>query len=344
MRDPYRTTRKQNDSSKYEQDEFNSKSPSESSMTRLSAAPKPVYQEDYDYYQQQDPYAPNRQKKKKKKTNMEHYYDSEKRANSYLPYSHHKRDPYDPVEPIYLDEELPSFNSPGHRGPVGSILQDNIAMEMVEQDDLHNSTPHKNINSTIQPLTPTKKKRWWTRLGISGRKLVFIVFAFVVVIVVVWYFVWPRTPTLQYQSAAYDGPKQNTTDNTIVANWKVNFTVLNNDNWIPTNIENFAVTVIDASTGVQFGHGNSGHLMLRPRSIDQVITIPIQINYTSSGPNDNTFQDLYSACVVKVSDPNSTNQSLNIKFRIVYYIAGIVWHTIAIVAPTTNYFQCPNAN
>lgn len=285
----------------------------------------------------------DKKKKKKKKQHNQYAEDTEKRANSYLPYSNHNRDPNQPNDPIYLDDELPSFNQPGQ--PVGSMLHDNIAMEMMEQDDFHNynTAPHKNINSTVQPLAPMKKKRWWTRIGISGRKLVFFGFVFIVIVIIVWFFVWPRTPTLQYV-AAYLEDNPTMTNSSMQAVWQVNFTVLNQDNWIPTNIQNFAVSVIDTNTGTTFGSGNSNHLMLTGRSIDQMITIPIYIDYNSTGATDTTFQDLSSACSIVNQDLSSPHtQTLSVKFKFVYYIAGIVWHTVSTVAPTSTHFQCPTS-
>ncbi|KAG1149226.1 hypothetical protein G6F37_004353 [Rhizopus arrhizus] len=326
-RDPYKAVRKQPDcdgSTKYEQEDFSS----ESSITYLTTK----QHKEYDYVQ--DPY--NRQRNKA-------YMESEKRANSYLPYSNHNRNPNRPAEPIYLDEDLPSFRQPGQYGPVGSILQDNIVMDMMEQDGLNSSNLplRKNINASMQPFENAKKKRWWTRLGISGRKVVFVMFSFIVFVVLAWYFVWPRVPTLQYVGAYLDD-NPTMTNVSMEAVWKVNFTVLNQDNWIPTNIQNLAVSVFDANTGVTFGRGNSNQLTLRPRSIDQAVTIPIHINYTASNPNDPTFQDLSSSCSIVNQDLSSPpKETFDIKFKIVYYIAGIIWHTAAIVAPTTTYFQCP---
>ncbi|CAO3639225.1 unnamed protein product [Mucor hiemalis] len=317
--------------------------------------------EEYDYYCQ-DPYAPRQSdKKKKKKTNRHQQQQQhqqypqqdmypEKRANSYLPYSNHKRDPYDPVEPIYLQEEvddLPSFNSPGGnrgpRAPVGSILQDNIAMDMMNED--HNYyTPNSNDETknelALEPL-PAKKKSRWAKLGISGKKLLFCVFGFLAIVVVIGYFVWPRDPVLYFTEAAIAA---NTipvfTNNSMVATWNVTFRVDNGNNWIPTNIDNFAISAIERSTGsTTFGTGNSGHLMLRPKSSDQTFNVIINIDFSGDVTNP-TLQALFNACLMIKQDPSAPKQSLDVVFDVVYYIAGYVWHTKATVAPM-NYFSCP---
>lgn len=356
------------DSPSLHSDPFHSRSPSESSTTRLATSPthnntnnnnnNSYGNEEYDYYQQ-DPYAPRQggEKKKKKRVNRhkEDMYSNngsqpEKRANSYLPYSNHNRDPYDPVEPIYLQEEvddLPSFNSPNNhnnrnnRGPVGSILQDNIAMDMINEDhNYYASSQHHGDKKeeVMEPLPAIKKKKWWLRLGISGKKLLFGVFGFLAVVVVIAYFVWPRDPTLKFLTAEL-ASKPYYNETTMIATWNVNFTVDNTVNWVPTNINNFAVTV--RSSGEAFGTGNSGKLTLKPKRIDEVISIPINIDFTRD-PTNPTLKDLLNACVtIKKEDMSAPKQqTLDIAFDIVYYIAGIVWNTNSRVSPQT-YFSCP---
>lgn len=339
------------DSPSLNSDQYHSRSPSESSTSKLATTAINTAAID-----QQDPYAPKSHHKKKKKYKPASTVTTEgdKRANSYLPYSNHNRNPYDPVEPIYLEQDddyLPSFNSPGQyqhnsvqrsRGPVGSILQDNIVMDMMSEHHNANDDDYETKPQLEHILPPVKKKKWWTKCGLTGRKLVIIVFVFIIIVGVISYFVWPRTPTLQYVDAGLvSGSESLINDTMMIANWNVNFTVLNNDNFIPTNIQNFAVNVIESSSGDIFGTGNSGHLMLKPRSQDQQITIPISINFQRDATNQ-AMKTLVSACQIKEVDSSaSTRQSLSITFEIVYYIAGIVWHPVSRVSPST-YFDCPS--
>lgn len=313
--------------------------------------------EEYDYYSQ-DPYAPRQsEKKKKKKTNHRHQQQQypqqpEKRANSYLPYSNHNRDPYDPVEPVYLQEEvddLPSFNSPrsggnrGPRAPIGSILQDNIAMDMINEDHNNYYAPNSNDETkkelALEPLPPLKKKSRWAKLGISGRKLLFITFAFLAIVVVIGYFVWPRDPVLIFTEAAVaDNTTPAYTNNSMTATWNVTFRVNNENNWVPTNIDNFAFAAIDQGSGkTTFGTGNSGHLVLRPKSSDQTFNVIINIDFHGDVTNP-TLQNLLNACQFIKQDA-----SLNVIFQVEYFISGYVWHTKATVSPM-NYFACPTPN
>ncbi|KAI8967758.1 hypothetical protein BDF20DRAFT_899099 [Mycotypha africana] len=347
---------------------YHSRSPSESSTARLAAPSNTLLgYEEMDTFEQQDPYAAPRFKKKNKHDNngfkkrellnyrgieqqqqqqqqQQQPVEEEKRANSYLPYSNH---PYSNHGPVYLQDDS---QQAANRGPVGSMLQDNIVMDMLDESYYPNTgngmgkEDGKELSDTDFDIIPVKKKKkpWWIKLGISGRKLVFIAFAFVAVVAVLWYFVWPRDPTLQFLEAGLaDGTTAHYTSTSMEAIWSVNFTVLNSDNWIPTNIQNFAVSVIEDNSGETFGTGNSGHLMLKPRSIDQVVSIPIYINFTRSADNQ-ALKTLLGACSVINQDLASPvpRQSLSITFRIVYYIAGIVWHTVSNVSPIS-FFQCP---
>lgn len=263
-----------------------------------------------------------------------------KRANSYLPYSNHHRDP-NHTESIYLQDD-----NPMRRGPVGSILQDNIVMDMMNHDSFYlepTEMKRQNTNSAlIETLPPVKKKSWWTKCGISGKKLVFAVFIFIAVVAVIWYFVWPRTPTLQFVDVRLlNDTIANYTTTSMVASWQVDFRVLNDENWIPTNIQNLAINVVEQTTGVTFGSGNSGALRLDGRSSDRIITVPIDVNFVKSA-TDPTLKTLLYACGTINQDLSSATpkQTLNVQFNILYYIAGIVWHPSASVSPQT-YFQCP---
>ncbi|KAI9365923.1 hypothetical protein BD770DRAFT_82075 [Pilaira anomala] len=297
-----------------------------------------------DYYQQ-DPYAPRQleKKKKKKRNNPQQVDQPEKRANSYLPYTNHNRDPYS-VEPVYLQEEdqLPNFNSPhshNGRGPVGSILQDNIVMDTInDESDYYDN--HSDINKKEQILPLSIKKSWWVRLGISGKKLVFSAFGTLAILVIIWYFVWPRTPTLAFLDAGLKSGGVYT-PTSMEAVWTVNFTVNNRDNWVPTNINNFAVNVLDGSTGEVFGSGNTNSLKLWPRSIDQTIKVDIYINFTRDATSQ-TLINLRDACTVINRDQGTppAKQTLDIRFSVVYYIAGIIWNPVSTFSPLS-YFQCP---
>ncbi|KAI8994811.1 hypothetical protein BDB01DRAFT_858169 [Pilobolus umbonatus] len=351
--DPYRAIRKSSPDvhpSRYESDQADSRSPSESSTTQLAMSPAKqhmtapnnidMYPEQYEDYSQ-DPYHSRQNKTsdyRKKK-------GGDQRANSYLPYSNHKPAPYEPNNPILLQDDedyLPSFDQPGKRGPVGSILQDNINMDMLDHNGPYQSPPENAKVEAVEP--PAKKRAWWLRLGISGKKMVFITFGLITVIAIVWFIVWPRVPTLEFVNAELAEYETVITEDSMDVAWSVNFTVKNEDNFIPTSIKNFEFTIYNANTQVAFGKGNSGKLTLKPKSIGQIITIPIYVRYTSTGPNDQTWRDLYDSCIRHTIDVQApvNQQSLNIRFQVVYYIAGLTWTYVSNFTPASGYFQCPN--
>ncbi|KAI9281533.1 hypothetical protein BY458DRAFT_469062 [Sporodiniella umbellata] len=266
-----------------------------------------------------------------------HLRSVDQRAYSYLPYSHHSRDPSRPIEPVYMDEDLLSIHSPGQQGPVGSLLQDNIGMEPTEV------LPPPCPALDFRAAAPAKRKRGYIRSEWNLRKLILLGFVLASLVSVTWYFVWPRIPTLEY-AGAYLDEHPTLTNISMSSVWNVNFTVLNNENWIPTHIHNLAVSAVDSSTGVTLGHGNSHSLTLIPKSINQVITVPIHINYTAKSLQDPTFQDLSSSCSIVNQDLSSpSKQTFDVNFHILFSIQGIVWHPLLIVNPSNMYFQCPTS-
>ncbi|KAI8360848.1 hypothetical protein EDC96DRAFT_512759 [Choanephora cucurbitarum] len=231
------------------------------------------------------------------------------------------------TDPIYPDQELPSFDAPQKQA--GPIYQDNTYY-----DQEFESQPQVKQ----EMLVPVKKKPWWARLGIQGRWAVFGLFTFILVVGIVWYFVWPRNPTLFFLEAGLaDNTTANYSNTTMEATWSVNFTVNNMVNWVPTNIQNFDVSVIEVYSGEIFGRGSSGRLTLRPQSLDQIINVPISINLTRTASNP-LLRTLLTSCWPE--ETSTPKESLNIKFRVVYYIAGIVWRTTSVFAPQS-FFVCP---
>ncbi|KAF7722871.1 hypothetical protein EC973_002632 [Apophysomyces ossiformis] len=359
--DPYRTTRKTSTpdpydphNGYYEADESHSRTASDSSTSRLATSSgalrnqRDMYNE-YDYYDE-DPYAIPPRQPHNEKHRRHHKNRSPPRANSYLPYSHYRHDSHNKTEPISLleDEYLPSFNSPG-KGGVGSILQDNIAMDMVEQPS-RMPVARNNREQSTEPLPEIKKKKRRC-CGLPPRTTVFVVFAFVLVVVVIWYFVWPRLPSLTYldselsSDAKFTPTSNNETVGTygMEAQWIVNMTAHNRENWVPTHISNFEMQVNDKSTGRPIGRGNSGSLVLPGRQ-DSMVSFSVDINYYTEKSNDPTFMDLYSSCFLKSQDPNPQQQqpvALQLEFLITYHIAGIAWTSKASVVPQKG-VRCPS--
>lgn len=267
------------------------------------------------------------------------------RANSYLPYSHHQRDPNQKAEPIYIEEYIaPTSTTLG----VDSMLQDAAIDQPIRKQQTTNSIPDYTDKMMMTALPEiTKRRRQKRRLcGLRYRTVAFIVFLCIAVIVVIWYFVWPRIPNFSLDDVDNVGNIQvitNTTKKSMSTNWMLNFTADNSDNWVPTRFSSIDLSITDDKTQLSFGNGTRGPLVLPPKK-KSMVGIPMTIYYASEAPNDTTFQDLYNACGVQVTSNspfNNQQDSLNVTLHITYHITGIVWPTTrhipvrGLMCPTT---------
>lgn len=326
---------------------MHSRTESESSTSRL--ARRDVYNNN-DYSYEDDPYAvpPRQYVGEKGRQKDDDLYQQQERTNSYLPYSHHRReDPFATPEPIYLeDERLHNFGSSSPPNPdgggVGSLLQDTIAMDMADDNNSKPTPRGKKSTPKLDPLPTIKKRRKRRCCGLRRRILVFLAFILVAIIAAVWFFVWPRAPSMQFLQAGIDESYNSTlTKNIIQEVWNITMTVDNSQNWVPTHMKDFYAQIVDANTGVKFGTGNSGSMVLPPRQSRVVISIPMKIGFSSTNEQDPTLQDIIKCRMKETSPGPQVQESLNVIFYIDQYIAGIAWKTTSIVHPSG--FQCPSA-
>lgn len=275
------------------------------------------------------------------------YGGEQARANSYLPYSHHTRDPNQPqnLEPLYIDSrgEGRCTSSLG----VNSMLQqDNYMIDQLNNkkttstiiNDLNKEEKQDYTTAdqmlSAAPLRRRKKKKKGTCCGyIRYRTLAVLIFIFTAIIVVIWYFVWPRVPNLILDDIDNIGTIQvitNTTDKSMSTTWRLNLTADNTNNWVPTRISSIDLFITDDKTQQQFGNGTKGFFILPPRKKSN-IEMDMSIYYESSNTNDTTFQDLYNACGVQVTSniPSLDNQQdvLNVTLHVLFHISGIAWST-----------------
>ncbi|CAO3599262.1 unnamed protein product [Absidia cylindrospora] len=262
------------------------------------------------------------------------------KANSYLPYSHHppgkNGQVYQPPATSMLleSEHMPSFTSPhGREGGVGSLLQDNIVMDMV---DTPIRTHHKE-SSALDPLPPLDKKKRRRCCGLGRKRLAAIVVAFVIVIVLIWYFVWPRTFEMSFADANMYSPNPYTwlpKDGPFTqfqGAWDVTMDADNDANWVPTHVNRLDLSIYDSATGVKFASGsNDGPFVLAPKVQQQKIHFIININYQVSSPNDPTMQHITTSCLVQqtsqqAQNPTQNDANLHLTFEVTYHIAGLAW-------------------
>ncbi|RCH88482.1 hypothetical protein CU097_006105 [Rhizopus azygosporus] len=314
--DPYRVTKKNArtiDSDSSEFDIVHSRTASDSSTSKLynSAAVMTEYD---------DPY------RKHKPFNRE-----PERANSYLPYSHHRRDPNQPPAlPIYIEEYIPhTSTSLG----VNSMLHDSLA-EQINSTSTVVKQPTYDKESMIEELSKKRKRKRKQRCC-GLKSAIATVVLLLVILAIICYFVWPRVPNLSVADVDDNVDIQvnlNTTKKSISTQWKMNLTADNSANWVPTRITSIDLQIYDESTTANFGNGSSGFMILPPRKRTSII-IPMTIHYEPDSVNDTTFQHLYNACNIQ-SVPNAPSENrqdvLNVTLHVSYHIAGIVW------TPTTN--------
>lgn len=226
------------------------------------------------------------------------------RPNSYLPYSH-RRDPgFHPSrshEPLYIEEDSSSIAMPEKDGRSATLLQEELPLDNFDAYSDMNSPRSKSAVifpvSTDLPRRSKKRNLPKSCCGISCRVCIPIWIALAIVVVLVWFFCWPRVPVLTLGSATVkDGPVWGPNDKpSLQSDWFVNITIDNTANWVPTRINDIAFNVLDTNTQQVVGTGNTNALTLPGRSV-QILNLTVAINYTATSQTDQTFTDLYSAC------------------------------------------------
>ncbi|KAI9323083.1 hypothetical protein BX666DRAFT_1883182 [Dichotomocladium elegans] len=279
------------------------------------------------------------------------------RANSYLPYSHHARDPLVPVPPIYIDDQGTLSSAAAPQGEQDRT----ISLQQIESSaiasPLEAALPHSTASSSPSmpaipgatdpsPLEKLSHSRWRRRRRrpIQWRLWILLGIVFCAVVAVVWYFCWPRIPSFKLTEIDNidDFNVFNTTLGYYSANWTLNLTADNTANWIPTRFHALSVIVYDRNTHAQIGDGRAENLKLRPRQV-QLVSIPLRMEY-AAGMNDTTFQDLLNGCYIDERGQNSMSDydpdGLNLDFLLHIRIAGIAWTTTQNVS-TPKGFSCP---
>lgn len=231
-------------------------------------------------------------------------------------------------------EHHPSFTSPsGREGGVGSLLQDHIVMDMVDSPI---RTHHKE-RSALDPLPLLDKHRSKKRrrcCGLGRKRLAVIITIFIVLLVLVWYFVWPRPFDMHFEDANLAsngwaetyGPNKDTIIG-VQSVWNVSMTANNQANWVPTHVSRLDLDIYDKNTGVKFAGGSVGSFVLPPKA-EQPILFFVNLDYKPAAPNDATLENLLASCLVNQQTQGGqpqTQATLNLMFEVTFHISGIVW-------------------
>ncbi|CAO3657082.1 unnamed protein product [Mucor hiemalis] len=221
---------------------------------------------------------------------------------------------------------------------MGSMLQDSMTDQInrgggsyqPERIENPNLISDKMVN--LQSEMKKKKRQRKRCCGFRYRTVAFAASAFLGLIILVIFFVWPRIPDLKLIDVDNIGSIQvvnNATKKSYSTLWSLNITADNHANWVPTRISSIDFTFVDNETEEHFGNATAGALVLQPKA-DTSFNVTMPIYYESSRFNDTTFQNLYDACGVQVNSnsPSEYKQDkLNVTLYVTYHIAGIAWPT-----------------
>lgn len=210
----------------------------------------------------------------------------------------------------------------------------------------------KEIDEDIRPKNRGFGRRGW----------VFCTFLSLLVLILITYFLWPRTPLMRIEGASLASPAKvtETRQGVMVGNvafeseWMVNITVDNRQNHVPTRLVQVQVLAKDALTGLVIGKGlhnddaNPEHIILAPNAIS-TIQIPIHVDYQARDSADTTFVDLTKACspLIPFRSPDSNQrEALPLHFWITLHFFGLDWlgyKPTVIATPATGGFACPQS-
>lgn len=165
-----------------------------------------------------------------------------------------------------------------------------------------NNTPHlHHSQSTSAHISLAdkfryKKKNDTHRIWIFG----FGFFGVLGVLGIIIYFCWPRLPQLAFKSEKVErigepadwGPNQQPW---LRAAWKLNVTLDNQANFVPTRVKNIELVLMDRDTHQPFAWSRTGPMNLAPLK-ESIATLVFRVDYESQSVNDTTFKNLYNAC------------------------------------------------
>lgn len=346
-----------------EQDVLHSRTVSDSSASRLATNGVPHGQIEPSSDYSDDPYAkPRIYPTQPNNTNTTHTdrhgtiprtsNDSYHRANSYLPYSHHTRDPAQSITPIYVEEERQQTHQ-------GSMLHENFTMDMTNDPRIEHGNKEKCsamddlLRQQQEQLDQPKDKRlrFWLQQrwlwGVARWVWFLLLIAFIVTFTLLMYFLIPRMPTVNItDTETYQYPSWSKDKSTMTADWNVNVALDNSINWIPTLLQRMEVAVEDLDTKVAIGSGfitDSQWLASRDNNI--LIKLPVHIAYSGTNTSDDTISDLITICGLERQPVGpsygSASELFNVTFHIDLHVRGIPWSSRTTVIPERG-IQCPS--
>ncbi|ORX51896.1 hypothetical protein DM01DRAFT_1336890 [Hesseltinella vesiculosa] len=161
------------------------------------------------------------------------------------------------------------------------------------------------------------------------------------------FFCWPRTPVVIIGSYAQRQDPQkgiqwgNTEDKRpwMEAQWLMNITLDNRENWIPTHISKIDFTLLDSLTQQPFAVASVADLAIQPHTNTMLANVNFYVHYNSRTDTDTTYQDLYHACFQQKQGQD--RPSMNVNMKAVFKYSGILWTSTIVASPPSGGFLCP---
>ncbi|GAA5814719.1 hypothetical protein MFLAVUS_008219 [Mucor flavus] len=267
------------------------------------------------------------------------------RTHSYLPYSNHAPDFKQSRAELYVEEDTMTLASSHQVDMInGEHTLQQHTFSLTTQDDTINRG-HRKISDLCLTDKLRHKRQQKLQQGhfyTPSSKRICIVFCVITVLAVISliiYFCWPRIPKLVLKSEKVErigdpadwGPNHQPW---LRAAWKLNMTLDNTVNFVPTRINDIELVLMDRDTYIPFAWSRTGPIHLDPYK-ETLYSLIFRVNYESPSVNDTTFKNLYNACGPQIPTESPV-------LNAVVHITGLVWSSVLLVRPPEGEgLRCP---
>ncbi|OBZ86114.1 hypothetical protein A0J61_05842 [Choanephora cucurbitarum] len=167
-------------------------------------------------------------------------------------------------------------------------------------------------HDSLETIKTTRQKK---DCGSHARLWVMLTFCVFVLGAIAAFVCMPRTPLVSMAGTAesLSGSPEWTSAPSMRATWRINVTLDNRTNWVPTHLTKLDFEMVDSLTLVRFAWATTGPIVLSPGSITPV-SLVIHVNYQTADVTNPTFQNLYNACG-PLSETKKEKPSLNVLLK-----------------------------
>ncbi|RKP14960.1 hypothetical protein BJ684DRAFT_14755 [Piptocephalis cylindrospora] len=155
------------------------------------------------------------------------------------------------------------------------------------------------------------------------------------------FLVWPRVPTVSFDSA-HPLNRPVLTRNNVHGVWNATFT-FHSDNYVDWNVHSIDVTALDDATGETVGNGTIEDYTLHRRSSSSDLALTLMMDYTGSSSSDETLRHLTAACPRMNGTSRTSNSTRPIEMNIRYILdlkVGGIANLISPKAQAVSAFTC----